>query len=61
MDKEDLIIDISFVQWLLEYWAEECKSNQMWRIDTYDLENDMYKIWEIMEKILNYIKKDEER
>lgn len=57
--KEDIIIDISYAQWLIEYWTNEIRNNLWGNIDEEDLFSDLSRMWEIFETTLNYIKKDD--
>lgn len=61
MNKEDIIIDIAHIRWLMEYREEEARSHTKdWtNIDIYDLQSDCVKVQEVLDRVLDYVKKDE--
>jgi len=61
-DKEDVIIDMAFIENVLLYREEQAKSAQAGKqIDVYDLETDIDKLIDRLQNILKYILPDEER
>ena len=61
-DKEDVIIDMAFIENILLYREEQAQLAQAGRqIDVYDLETDIDKLIERLHNILKYIIPDEER
>lgn len=61
-DKEDVIIDMAFIENVLLYREEQAQYAQAGKqIDVYDLEVDMDKLIWKLHNILKYIIPDEER
>ena len=61
-DKEDIIIDMAFIENVLLYREEQAQYAQAGKqIDVYDLEVDMDKLIWKLHNILKYIIPDEER
>lgn len=55
-DREDVIIDMSFIEAMLWYRSEQAQLAQKWnQIDVYDLESDIDKMIERLHNILKYI------
>ena len=61
-NKEDVIIDMAFIENVLLYREEQAQLAQTGKqIDVYDLETDIDKLIERLHNILKYIIPDEER
>ena len=61
-DREDVIIDMSFIEAMLWYREEQAQLAQKWnQIDVYDLESDIDNMLNRLHNILKYIIPDEER
>lgn len=60
--QEDAVIDMSFIEAMLEYREEEALAAQKWsQLDVYDLELDIEKIISRLHNVLKYIIPNEER
>lgn len=61
-DREDAVIDMSFIEAMLWYREEQAQLAQKWnQIDVYDLESDIDNMLDRLHNILKYIIPDEER